>query len=205
MDKILELYFWNIVMEDLNSTIRSLGEKGTFDYILLITTIASIIISACAVFVAIKVPKQIAEQQNKIALFEKRYNFYLVLKKFELLNNSLNRIIKPITNKSIESIQCLFVIIFGSEPDLNIQYDKNKTYSQAFKYFMQAKNVLDSASFLFNIETERYIEQLIDISTNLLNSSDPQDIEDNIKKYHEKIKDIKEKILPIVKKNLNLN
>ena len=70
---------------------------------------------------------------------------------------------------------------------------------------MQAKNVLDSASFLFNIETERYIEQLIEISVNLLNSSDPQDIEDNIKKYHEKIKDIKEKILPIVKKNLNLN
>lgn len=81
MDKILELYFWNIVMEDLNSTIRSLGEKGTFDYILLITTIASIIISACAVFVAIKVPKQIAEQQNKIALFEKKVQLLSSIKK----------------------------------------------------------------------------------------------------------------------------
>ena len=34
----------------------------------------SVIMSAIAIFVAINIPKKIAEQQNKISLFEKRYN-----------------------------------------------------------------------------------------------------------------------------------
>lgn len=37
---------------------------------------ASVIASSIAIFVAIRIPKQISDQQNKIALFEKRYEAY---------------------------------------------------------------------------------------------------------------------------------
>lgn len=53
-------------MDDLIFSIQSLGQKGLFDYIQLGATILGIIISAVAVFVAAKIPKQIAEQQLKL-------------------------------------------------------------------------------------------------------------------------------------------
>ncbi|MFR8710954.1 MAG: hypothetical protein ACLVEN_01815 [Anaerotignum lactatifermentans] len=54
------------LIEELIIAIQSLGQRGWFDYIQLVATVTSIIISAIAVFVAVKIPKQIAEQQLKL-------------------------------------------------------------------------------------------------------------------------------------------
>lgn len=83
----------SILMEDLIIAIQSLGQKDCFDYIQLGATVTSIIISAIAVFVAVRIPKQIAVQQNqmtkqiaddqnRIALFEKRYKLYILIQNY---------------------------------------------------------------------------------------------------------------------------
>ena len=57
-------------MEELIKVIQELGNLSWIDYVQLVLTIITIIISALALFYAIKVPKRIAEDQNKIALFD---------------------------------------------------------------------------------------------------------------------------------------
>ena len=44
------------LIEELIIAIQSLGQRGWFDYIQLVATVTSIIISAIAVFVAVKIP-----------------------------------------------------------------------------------------------------------------------------------------------------
>ncbi len=63
-------------MNEIVEAINKLGEISWMDYVQLGATVLSIIISALAVFYAIKVPKKIAEEQNKITLFEKRYEIF---------------------------------------------------------------------------------------------------------------------------------
>lgn len=64
------------LMEELIVAVQSLGQKGCFDYIQLGTTIISVLISVIAIIFAIRVPKQIADRQDRISLFEKRYKIY---------------------------------------------------------------------------------------------------------------------------------
>ena len=60
-------------MESLIKTLQELKQPGLIDYLQLGTVVVSVVISIIALVFAVIVPKRIAEQQNKIALFEKRY------------------------------------------------------------------------------------------------------------------------------------
>ena len=60
-------------MKELISVLQELGQPGCIDYIQMIATVISVGISGAALFYAISVPKKIASEQNKIALFEKRF------------------------------------------------------------------------------------------------------------------------------------
>ena len=64
-------------MEELINAIQDLGKISWIEYIQLVATVISIIISGLAVYCAVKVPKKIADEQNKIALLEKRTEIYL--------------------------------------------------------------------------------------------------------------------------------
>ena len=68
-------------MEELIEVIQGLKQPGCIDYIQLGSAIVSVITSIIAVLVAIGVPKTIAENQNKIALFEKRYELFQFYRK----------------------------------------------------------------------------------------------------------------------------
>ena len=68
-------------MEELIEVIQGLKQPGCIDYIQLGSAIVSVIASIIAVFVAIRVLKTIAENQNKIALFEKRYELFQFYRK----------------------------------------------------------------------------------------------------------------------------
>ena len=63
-------------MEELISAIQQLGQPGCVDYIQMIATVVSVIISGAALFYAISVPKKIAREQNMISLYEKRYELF---------------------------------------------------------------------------------------------------------------------------------
>ena len=78
-------------MEELIRVIQELGELSWMDYVQLILTIITIIISAVALIFAIRIPRKIAEAQNKIALFEKRYNIFQFYEKCISFSNALKR------------------------------------------------------------------------------------------------------------------
>ena len=78
-------------MEELIRVIQELGELSWMDYVQLILTIITIIISAVALIFAIRIPRKIAEEQNRIALFEKRYNIFQFYEKCISFSNALKR------------------------------------------------------------------------------------------------------------------
>jgi len=64
-------------MEKLVIAIQELGKISSTDILQIIIAAISVVISGFALFYAIKVPKTIASEQNKIALLEKRTQSYL--------------------------------------------------------------------------------------------------------------------------------
>ena len=86
-------------MEELIEVIQGLKQPGCIDYIQLGSAIVSVIASIISVLVAIGVPKTIAENQNKIALFEKRYELFQFYRKCQSflyleLSSQMQRYIK---------------------------------------------------------------------------------------------------------------
>ncbi len=65
----------NEIAELINS-ITCLGQPNWLDYIQVTASIISIIISALAVVMAVRIPKKIADKQDKIALFNKRFDSF---------------------------------------------------------------------------------------------------------------------------------
>ena len=86
-------------MEELIEVIQGLKQPGCIDYIQLGSAIVSVIASIIAVFVAIRVLKTIAENQNKIALFEKRYELFQFYRKCQSFLYAIKR------DKTIEEIR----------------------------------------------------------------------------------------------------
>ena len=78
-------------MEELIKAIQELGNLSWIDYVQLGLTIVTILISALALFYAIRVPKKIAEEQNKIALFDKRYEVFQLFERCVSFNKALRK------------------------------------------------------------------------------------------------------------------
>lgn len=162
---------------------------------------AGVVVSFVAIWFAVQVPKKIAEQQNKIALFEKRLEFYLTLKKLESISVSMNNLKEPINNKSIQNV---FVLTFTQEPKLYAEYDRDGIYDKTAKYLIEIKSILDAGPFLFSLDMKKYIIEIIQNLVELLYYSDQTGIEDKIKIYKENIENIKDDILPLVENELDL-
>ena len=90
-------------MEELIKAIEELGNLSWIDYVQLGLTIITIIISALALFYAIRVPKKIAEEQNRIALFEKRYEevkrIGLMFTEFDRIKSKTESILYKVTRR----------------------------------------------------------------------------------------------------------
>ncbi len=86
-------------MKELISAIRELGQPGCIDYIQMIATVISVGISGAALFYAIRVPKKIASEQNKIALFEKRFmalqKIGIIMSEYKNIKNIMSKVIIP--------------------------------------------------------------------------------------------------------------
>lgn len=125
---------------------------------------AGVITSFVAIWFAIKVPKKIADRQDKIALFEKRYKVYDILSNCISFSYSISYSINKMehTNKILnrEDIQMLFIVSFSTH---NVFSDKSNTelLKECNEYAVNARIVLDTASFLFDCNTDDYIDPII--------------------------------------------
>lgn len=149
----------SILMEDLIIAIQSLGQKDCFDYIQLGATVTSIIISAIAVFVAVRIPKQIADYQNRIALFEKRYRLYILIQNYLTCASH----IKDITD--INDIILYFSIYF-LEPE---EVMERKSRAHTLLRLVETEDLLISGIFLFRNYNCEAIKKIINNAIELMN------------------------------------
>ena len=72
--------------------IKGIGQPDWFDYVQLFFVILGVGISVCAVWMAKKVPEKIADNQDKIALFDKRFSAYNILQKYTIYASIIQKI-----------------------------------------------------------------------------------------------------------------
>lgn len=152
-------------MEDLIIVIQSLGQKDWFDYIQLVTTMVSVLISIAAIIFAIKVPQKIADRQDRISLFEKRYDCYTTIQKFLVVARQIEN------EKTKKAIQVAFRMHLGNAEDIT-----NRINLTTFLVFLKQKeSILISGEFLFNKYDAKLLQEILSVSLNLVRLSSEND------------------------------
>ena len=134
----------------LTDAITALNCPNWLDYIQLVASIVSIIISAMAVIMAVRVPKKIADKQDKIALFGKRFASYEVFLIYEAFAWQVEQM------EGINNYKKLFVNIFYSEENVGFHG------KEALVQLKQSSITLQHASFLFKNITDEELAQLFE-------------------------------------------
>lgn len=125
---------------------------------------AAVVVSGLAIYYAIQVPKKIAEEQNKIALFEKRYSFYINLCKIISFAHALESI--PIRTQD-EAVRLFYNMFTDSTEEQN---EKMVRVSAIHIQYGIVAN-LGQAEYLFHLASDKPIEKLLDDVIALLSSN----------------------------------
>lgn len=199
---LLVLIFVIVMFYSLGFRITYAPEiENSWNAVSAVSSCVGVLASFIAIWFAIRVPKQIAEQQNKIALFEKRFNFYQALMKCISLGESLKNLKQPI---NFEDCQRLIVLSLTLNPIFYTPIENVDLNEEVFKAILNIKGALDGAEFLFDFEKDSYDYSYLNNLFKLSSPKNINEISNNIEKYEENIETIKKNILPIVKEALAL-
>lgn len=116
-----------------------------------------VIASFMAIWFAIQVPKKIAEQQNKIALFEKRHECYTAIQNLLALKNQIEEL------QTIKEIQAAFKLYFGDSEKFCID---EPVSILAIKLNRQ-KPIIIAGSFLFSHYDDELLQKIINTGIDL--------------------------------------
>lgn len=153
--------------------------------------------SAFAVFVAIRIPKVIADRQDKIALFEKRFAFYDVLSRCI----SYARIIGNI--QTHQEIQIFFVASFGREK--MGEYTQDSLERDVLRLENEVTTVLKQGVFLFDFDEVKQVNPLISSLISLLTiREDHSRFWECYSNYMKAVKDAQEILLPKVEHSISI-
>ena len=156
---------------------------------------AGVIASLVAIIVAIQIPKKIANQQNKIALFEKRYSVYYVISNCVFYAHMLEKY-----NKSGSDWNLWFAISFDApSPGQGISWEEQG------RLYNEVSRILAQSELLFGEKIAKKVES---IETKLLILLQAERHHDNIiqrqKEYIEDILLFEKEELNKIKKLLDL-
>ena len=158
----------------------------------IIVSIASAVASFMAVWYAIRV----ADKQNKVTLFEKRYDVYSMLKRCTSFSESIK------DNQDNINVRYLFIVSFSFHPVIEDKSEK-AIHIECTKYAMQLKSALDRASFLFDYDTAYYCRPVVYELFRLLYSTNC-DKKEQIKKYQVCVQTMEKNLLPRIESDLSL-
>lgn len=177
----------NNVPELLNQIINILSQPIS------ISDIISLILTAISVFAAIFVPYRIMKKQNNIAIFEKRFEIYILIEKIINFSKSVEKL-KELPDKQnpeeMELSYCNLQIWFS-------MFNKANSYEETIpKDFLTSVKTLDeifttqstllrSASFLFEKDVSQFVLELE-------------------QKYQSFIKNLSQNLLPHINNNYSL-
>ena len=171
--------------------------ETSWDAISAVAAWVGVISSFVAIWFAIQVPKIIVEKQNKIALFEKRYAVYDVLLHCISFSDSIK------TEFDLSNSRALFIVSFSYQPIIDRSH--HTLLMECTKYAMDAKNKFDTASFLFDCDTEKYTNSIISALFDVVYyDADSKTRESFCKKYQSEVQTMRQELLPEIKKELSL-
>lgn len=160
---------------------------------------AAVIVSGIAIYFAIQAPKKIAEEQNRIALFEKRYEFYIAFTK----STAFIKAIELSNIKTKEEAKKSFIMsLSGKNVD---DVGESDLEHQAMLVLYDVISVLGQAKYLFKLESDEslgiFSKDLID----LLKSENDEVFQSCYKKIKISAANTRAELNAIFEKHLNLN
>lgn len=78
-------------INNIANNVDALAQPRFIDWLAVVLSIFSIVISGAAIWFAVRVPKTIADRQNKITLFEKRHDSYSAILSLEVFARALDQ------------------------------------------------------------------------------------------------------------------
>lgn len=124
-------------INSITESVNALAQPRCIDWLAVILSFFSVVLSVAAIWFAVQVPKKIADRQDKIALFEKRYECFQIFQKCFILYKY------SIGEESIEKItkQCYHILEIQKVEELNNHHFQRK--------IEQIEYILHQMVFLF--------------------------------------------------------
>lgn len=150
--------------------------ENSWDAVSAVATWAGVFASVFAIIFAIRVPKEIADRQDRIALFEKRYGAYSSLLTLQMFSHAIDKeflkddtpdehgMLWDISAKA--GLCCLqFATVFGYQPQL-LQGQLNvQSVSQTITILKKFETELYMLPFLFKLTNHEKDEMVKEISS----------------------------------------
>lgn len=157
--------------------------ENSWDALSAVAALAGVIASFTAIMVAIRIPKKIADRQDKIALFEKRFVCFQELQRHLSLSKAIQK------EQSIEKIKRCYVTMYCGGSYMNFDGIDH------IQVLTKSCTNLQQVPFLFKEINETYTKKLYDTFTDLILSlananAEELEIRQNIKLYTETVTDI---------------
>lgn len=132
--------------------------ENSWDAISACAAWAGVISSFVAIMVAVWIPKKIADRQDKIALFEKRYECYTLVQNFLALGDQIENL------QTIKEIQAAFKIYFS-----NFEHFHSKESASVLAVKLnQQKLLIVSGAFLFPYYNDELLQEIINTGMDLI-------------------------------------
>lgn len=171
--------------------------ENSWDAISAFAAWAGVGASLGAIWAAIQIPKKIAEEQNKITLFEKRYTFY------ETLYKCMDAVdmLKKVDNNEVAQRYVIITFLEDATKGLHgadYQTELSLTIQKMMRIFEQGE-------FLFEFETQLYVKALgRSLSYCLRGNFESEDYRKVLSATEGLVKDIRKDLVPRIKEALKL-
>ncbi len=134
---------------------------------------AGVIASVVAIWYAIQVPKKIADRQDKIALFEKRYAIY---RKFMQCNSYAKLIMIPCIK--VKNYRIVFMQVFCPAK----VFQQPPSTSDIMNQLLSVMEILGQTKFYFDPQTDKKLQIMYALLEDFLGKSDGIDENELIEK-----------------------
>lgn len=177
-------------MDQVVQAINELSSRYWVDYLAIF---APFVLSIVAVWVSIST----ARRQNKIALFEKRFEFLTTLKKCIDFSNGINNV------DNSYALQVIFVVAFDNEVISDV--GKDAIYRSAICLYNKIETIFSQGAFLFNFDFKKVTHELAELLIELLAMKfDDENFDACLLEYKEISKHVKDELIPQVEQVLKL-
>ena len=143
--------------------------ENDWDAISAVAGWASAIFSFVAILVAIQIPKRIAEQQNRIALFDKRHTFYYTFCRCISFCEGLDSV------QSKDAVRMMFYTMLSDDHTSRSLTEINERITPLE---IKIGSILSQGEYLFECEKTSLLEPLAMGIVNMLHTKTPKEFSD---------------------------